>query len=364
MEFKYVPSFNECQKLVNENECFIRKDEIIDNNSISTFAYRIATLEDFNKKGARNLRGITFETNTKKLLALPFHKFWNLNENEYVKKENVENKKIIRVTEKYDGSLIYFFKIKNKLCCKTKLNSFSEQSEWAMNIVDNNPELKESIIDLIDKKYTPLFELISPRNQIVIFYTNEELRYICSRNMKDGTYLFDNFVGIKPVDNYPWDNIETIQNIIQNYYGHEGFVVTFENQDMIKLKTKEYLNLHKIRENILNEKALVELILYEQLDDIRSTLFSADSNMLEYIDKMENQVIKKYNHYIDVVEKYYNKNKNLTRKEYAIKAKKELNDIEFALAMEMFVKEKIDEEKFKERFLTKKLWKEGDDFYE
>lgn len=357
MEFKYIPSFDECQKLVNENECFIRKDEIIDNdNSITTFGYRIATLEDFNKKGARNLRGITFDTNTKKLLALPFHKFWNLNENEYVRKENIENKKIIRVTEKYDGSLIYFFKIKDKFYCKTKFNAFSEQSQWAMDIVNKNPELKRSIINLIDENYTPLFELISPRNQIVIFYPNEELRYICSRNMKDGSYLFDNFVGIKPVDNYPWDNINTIQNIIQNYYGHEGFVVTFEDQDMIKLKTKEYLDLHKIKENILNEKTLVELILHEQLDDIRSTLFAADSNMLEYISEMEKEVIEKYNHYIRIAEIYYHENKNLTRKEYAIKAKKELDNVEFPLAMEMFAKGRIDEERFKEKFVLKKLY--------
>lgn len=356
MDFRYVPSYGECVDIVVNNPCFIKKDEIVDGIPITTFAYRLATAEDFCCKGARNLRGITFREDTKEILALPLHKFWNLGENQCTEINTVRNKNILRVTEKYDGSLVYFFMINGELCCKTKLNSFSEQAIIAMDIVEENDVLKKSIIELIQNGYTPMFEYISPQNQIVIKYDDEDLKYIGARNMTDGTYDFDPIEGSDPVETFNLDNIDEVINIAKDYSGHEGFVVVFDDHDMVKIKTSEYFKLHKIRENILNESVLAELILNENLDDIKYTLFSSESDLLNYIECFEKKVVDRYNQLINAAQRYYETYRHLDRKTYAITAQQELDRTSFGLAMELYAKGSIDEKNFKQFFLAKKLW--------
>ena len=357
MNFKYVPSYDECLNIIKDNSAFIVKREIVDNIPIASFAYRLALIGDFVKyNGARNLRGITFREDTGEIIALPLHKFWNLNENEYTQLDKLQNKNILRVTEKYDGSLVYFFMLNNKLYCKTKLNSFAEQANWAMNIVNNNKILKSSIIELIKNNYTPMFELISPRNQVVIPYTEEKLKYIGARNMINGTYNFNYIEGCDPVAEISIDDINVIVNTVKNYYGHEGFVVVFNDHDMIKIKNEEYLKLHRVKSNILNENTVARLALDEELDDIKNSLFSAELDILEYVCDLEKKVLNSYNNFIRNARKFYELNKNLTRKDYAIKAQNELDRTSFGLSMELYVNGTINEDKFKEIFINKKLW--------
>jgi len=357
MDFKYIPSYDECIDIINSNPGFVMKEEIIHGIPIVSFTYRLALIDDFKAyRGARNLRGITFRGDTKELIALPLHKFWNLNENEYTQLDVIKNKKILRVTEKYDGSLVYFFMLGSRLYCKTKFNSAADQAYWAMNIVECDPTLKNSIIKLIKNNYTPIFELISPRNQVVIPYTDEKLKYICARSMVDGTYDFNYIEGCDLVGEFCLDDVNNIINTVKNFYGHEGFVVVFDDQDMVKVKNEEYLKLHKIKSNILNENTVARLALDEELDDIKNSLFSAELDILEYVCNLEKKVFNSYNNFIRNAQKFYELNKNLTRKDYAIKAQNELDRTSFGLSMELYVNGTINEDKFKEIFINKKLW--------
>jgi len=357
MDFKYIPSYDECIDIVNSNSAFVMKEEIIRGIPIVSFTYRLALVDDFKAyKGTRNLRGITFRGDTKELIALPLHKFWNLNENEYTQLDVIKNKKILHVTEKYDGSLVYFFMLGSRLYCKTKFNSAADQAYWAMNIVECNSTLKNSIIKLIKNNYTPIFELISPRNQVVIPYTEEKLKYICSRSMADGTYNFDYVEGCDPVGEFYLDDVNSIISTVKNFYGHEGLVVVFDDHDMIKIKNEEYLKLHKIKSNILNESTIANLVLNNKLDDIKDYLFSSDLNMIEYVCSLEKKIIDSYNNFIQSAQIFYNIYKDMPRKDYAIKAQNELDRTSFGLAMELYSNGTINEDTFKERFINKKLW--------
>ncbi len=357
MDFKYIPSYDECIDIINSNPGFVMKEEIIHGIPIISFTYRLALVDDFKAyRGARNLRGITFRGDTKELIALPLHKFWNLNENEYTQLDVIKNKKILRVTEKYDGSLVYFFMLGNRLYCKTKFNSAADQAYWAMNIVESDSTLKNSIIKLIKNNCTPIFELISPRNQVVIPYTDEKLKYICARSMVDGTYNFDYIKGCDPVGEFCLDDVNSIISTVKNYYGHEGLVVVFDDHDMIKIKNEEYLKLHKIKSNILNESTIANLVLNNKLDDIKDYLLSSDSNMIEYVCSLEKKIIDSYNNFIQSAQIFYNIYKDMPRKDYAIKAQNELDRTSFGLAMELYSNGTINEDTFKERFINKKLW--------
>ena len=357
MDFKYIPTYEECLSIADSSASFVAKREELDGVPIVSFAYRLILLEDFAKfKGARNLRGITFREDTGELVALPFHKFWGLNENEYTQLDRVKCKGILRVTEKYDGSLVYFFMLSGKLYCKTKLNSFSEQAARAMSIVEENRALRDSIVELIRGSYTPLFEYIAPTNQVVIPYAEERLKYICSRSMKDGTYNFDYFEGCDPVDTLLLESLDSVVSMVKDYRGHEGLVVVFKDHDMVKVKTEEYIQLHKVASNILNESTLAYLILTESLDDAKNTLLSANSNLLEYVSSFERKVVNSYNKFVKAAENFYKLNRELTRKDYAVKAQAELDQTSFGLAMELYSKGKVDESKFREKFVNKKLW--------
>lgn len=356
MDFKNIPTYDECMALVKSKESFIVKKEIVDHVHVATFSYRLASYSDFMRPKARNLRGIMFREDTKELLAIPLHKFWNLDENPVSEFSVLKDKKIFRVTEKYDGSLIYFYMLNGVLHAKTKMNCYAEQADWSMDIVNKNPELKSAIIKAINDKFTPMFELVSPRNQIVIMYTKEELRYIGKRSMIDGSYNFDNMEGVLPVDYFTMDSLESVVNVVQKYDGHEGFVITFEDGDMIKIKTDEYYNLHHLRDGVLNENCLVDMILNEKFDDAKK-VFSNDPNLLKYISEVETLVVNLYNHYISSATKFYEDNIDLDRKGFAVKAKSVLDPTVFGLVMSLYVHGKIDEAKFKTKFISDRMWK-------
>ena len=61
----------------------------------------------------------------------------------------------------------------NELYCRTQNSMSSSQAIKAMNLVNNNPKLKDNIIDSIKRDYTPLFEYVAPDNNIVVNYSKE-----------------------------------------------------------------------------------------------------------------------------------------------------------------------------------------------
>lgn len=359
ISFKNIPTIENCYSFLGTG-AFISKEENIDGTDIVTFSYRLANYGDFNVEFARNLRGITFNKKTGEILTLPFHKFFNFNECPFSEFENIKNKKIVKVREKADGSLIQFFMINNNLYSKTKMTCFSEQSAWAMEIINRNENLKKEIVNKIQAGFTPLFEFVSPRNRIVISYSIEELIYLGSRNNSTGEYDFTPLENCKNIYCYDVkEDINEVAEIVNNFEDKEGVVVVFEDGDMVKIKTKDYILLHKTKDNVLNENSLVELIITEKLDDIKS-LFSEDENMIKYVNSMEQIVKTEYNYYINEAEKFYFSNKNLSRKDFAIKGQKELNKAIFSLAINLYAKNEIDYAKYNYKFISDKLWKKED----
>lgn len=358
---KNIPSYQDCIELVNNNDVFISKDEDINGTVITTFTYRYANYGDFQKKYARNIRGIVFNKKTKEILALPFHKFFNYGEIPNVQNIIDENG-VKRITVKADGSLIYFFMIDDKLYAKTKFNSFSVQSEYAIQIVNNNKKLKENIIRLIKESKTPLFEFVSPRNRIVIQYNKEQLIYLGSRNMITGDYDFRTIPDIDNIEYYLFNtrDIDIGISNINNISDLEGVVITLNNDDMIKIKTENYLNSHYLVNGIFNERNLASLLINDEIDDIISK-FADDDNILSFIEQTKKKVLPVYNNYIYLSKLFYDNNKDLDRKDYAIKLQATYTDKNiFGLAMSYYlgVSEEEAENKFKEKFISKKLWEE------
>lgn len=352
-----IPTFDQAMELVNSNESFMYKDEQLDDNVlIRTFHYSLASYSDFCLPYSWNMRGIVFDLNTKEIVALPFEKFFNYKENPFTMDDYIKDKKIIRIMEKYDGSLVYFYMINNILYCRTKLNAFSEQAKFAMEIVNKDENLRKCIEVEIELGFTPMFEFISPRNQIVVAYDKEQLKYLCSRNMYNGNYVFKNFFEKYMAKQYTFNGIDEINDSIKTdtFENKEGLVIVFDDFQMMKIKTEDYYNKHHLRDNVLNEKCLVAMILDGKSDDAKA-VFANDVELTKYINEIENKVMNKYNTIMSEMRTFYEENKDLDRKSFAMKAKKELNNIIFHLVMGKYTN-KFNEDNFKEKFVSDKLW--------
>lgn len=60
----------------------------------------------------------------------------------------------------------------------------------------------------------------------------------------------------------------------------EGFVIRWVDGHRVKIKAHEYIQIHKAKEAILQDRNIVELILEEHLDDIKAHLPVGDRNRL------------------------------------------------------------------------------------
>lgn len=82
------------------------------------------------------------------------------------------------------------------------------------------------------------------------------------------------------------------------------------------------------------------------------TLFHDDKLAIKMIEEMEVFVEGKYNHMVDVVERFYERNKHMERKEFAILGQEELERSHFGLAMMKYTGKEVDYKGF-----MKKNWK-------
>lgn len=331
----YLPTLEECEYHVNHNESFYRNDMVVNGYNVKIFNYRLAQFNDFyvdSDINAFELRGITFIQNEngswERFPALT--KFFNLNQNQGWMKEDVINKKVVRVQDKADGSLTQFVHFPDgTVLPKTKQSFDNEQCIAAKRIYDNNENLRRLILDSYVKGYTVLFEYVSPFNQIVIPYENSELRIIQIRNSATGEYLstLDMMAiaasyDVSMVEDFfvKENTIEKLLELKETVEGVEGWVVTLEDGQMLKIKTQWYLDRHGLISEI-RENDIIAAVVNEEIDDIITVV---TGEKLIQINNISEIVIKKFNElvieYKDLRWKYFNLY-NEDRKKFAIENK-------------------------------------------
>lgn len=294
----YLPTYEMCQNICEStnNTVFYEQKNFIDGYQVSVFNYRLATYADFEKYNGFELRGITFVFNEDGSLFGRFpllEKFFNLNENESTVLELVKDHKIKSVREKADGSIINFIKLPNqRILAKSKTSFDSEQALMAQQIFESNPYVNKLVTDWLSQGITPIFELISPKNRIVINYDSTELILLSLRD-KDGNYLDLSNVELPTCKTYGYtlDEMLELRTHLEN---SEGWIVEFESGQKIKIKTEWYLSLHHILTDYSKrEDYLIEMILEEKLDDIISNL-EVESESYQFIKRIENITNQKF----------------------------------------------------------------------
>ena len=249
-------------------------------------------IERYDAMARRECRGIIFDSKTGDIIRRPFHKFFNVNEREETQDHVIDLSRPHAILEKLDGSMIAPFIVNGQMIWGTKMGA-TDVAKPVEEFVNAYPAYIEFAKWVIECGYTPIFEWCSRKQRIVLDYKEDWLILTAARNMNTGEYrsykwMTDVTVGYGIPVVRQWEiGIEMDNHTMRSFVDYvrdledlEGFVVRFDNGHMLKLKCHWYLQIHKAKEAILQDRNIVELILEEHLDDVKAHLPAEDRDRL------------------------------------------------------------------------------------
>lgn len=232
----------------------------------------------------RECRGLKFDRETGRIIARPYHKFFNVNEREETAVAGLDLAQPHRILEKLDGSMIHAVPVGNQYRFCTKMG-ITDVSMGAEAFVARNPNIYQLVKDLHGMGLTVIFEWCSPQQRIVIDYHHDQLIITAVRENVSGYYwTYDQLravgeeYGVPVVGAFP-GTIENMQALIDHTRGLdgvEGYVVRWDDGHMTKIKADHYVLLHRTKDQIRQEKNVIEIIVNEKSDDLKPMLDAAD----------------------------------------------------------------------------------------
>ena len=220
---------------------------------------------DFADPIVQEARGIIIDLETLNVVCWPFRKFGNYNES-YADKIDWNT---ARVQDKIDGSIIklwwnrmtgkWQFSTNGTINADTALANQMTQ-ETFLDIIRKADNYNEIILRLpiFNKDYTFIFELVSPETQVVVKYSKPHLYHIGTRNNIIGQEI-DSDIGIERPKEYQLKSLDDCVNAAAELnksddgqvhrVKKEGFVVVDGNWNRIKIKSPDYLMLHRMSSN-------------------------------------------------------------------------------------------------------------------
>lgn len=342
--------YNDLCALVSEDSHFgfVLRDIKLDDKIYRVFDYGLVSWSDFQKPNAVNCRGTMFDITDKNnptLVCLPPPKFFNYEEGQIDHTKH----KVGSVMQKLDGSLISTYRHQGQIRCKSKGHILSDQAQRATALLRSAQysELKENCEKLAIDGYTVNFEYTAPNNIIVIVYAKESLSVLSVRDNKTGELFFAENIEKK----FPWANgilsnlvqfttssatgytakeqQEFVDKIRQETTG-EGYVFEIIGDDasdryLVKGKNLKYVSLHHAKDSIRAPSKLLECVIQGHSDDLR-VLCAGDQAMIDLIEKAEQDAAPVINQLKHISQTFYETNKHLSRKDYAILARATFKD--------------------------------------
>ena len=246
----YIPTYEECLEIVNESPdmYFYERKYSIDYYQLSVFGYRHAKYNNFilpviDKPhiNALEMKGITyvFDDDGSYRHYLLLHKFWEMDQYDHSKYDQYKDKLIKNVTIKEDGFLISFLPLPSGEIISFAKHGFYEDTNIEANKYLENLNYNRFIKNCLDSGVQPIFEYVR-KNAMIVEYDKNDLVLLKLRDNFTGKYLdikdFDT-TGISIVTEVH-KSFSEILDMIENTENLEGWVVHFEDDDMLKVKTK------------------------------------------------------------------------------------------------------------------------------
>lgn len=272
----------------------------------------------------RECRGLIFDLDGN-IINRRFHKFFNVNERDETRFENVDLTKPHVILEKLDGSMVSPCYVKGHIRWMTKMG-ITDTSMEAEAFVATRPEYTQIAADLLDLGWTPIFEWCSNKNRIVLAYPEDRLVLTAVRSFSGGHYYsYRDLEGI--ARNYNVDLVKAydyksadILDIVRAMEDAEGVVIRFDDGHMLKVKADWYVLRHKSKDAITREKNVLDFVVNEKVDDVLPFLQAEDqAQLLQFQDKFWKGLHVMAEMYID-----YAKSLRMDRKEWALNKLPEL----------------------------------------
>jgi len=259
-------------------------------------------------------RGLVLCPKKEKVVALTYPKFFNYGEcSPYIPNES------FITTGKMDGSLgiIYFWN--NEWQVNTRGSFQSEQAIWAKNWLNKNINKT-----MLKPGVTYLVEIIYKENKIVIPYDYEGLVYLTSYSEKgyepvdyDGlSKIFMKKAGFLLTTVHSYQSIEEMVEIAGKLpYTDEGFVIRFESGYRIKIKSDDYVRIHRLISNVK------PLFIWECMingDDLKKIRTELPEEMLSDFDQIYNILKNKFYDIIEEVDDTYGELSHLSDKDLGL----------------------------------------------
>jgi RNA ligase len=224
----------------------------------------------FSKPMTLECRGLKFSKDGK-LIARPFHKFFNLGERE--PPTGIDWTRPHVVMSKLDGSMVHPCRLNGELVFMTRMG-VTDQARAALRHADE--KVLRLAADMDDAGATAIFEFTSPENRVVIAYDKPALTLLAAREKRSGRYLTSAELQ-EVADRYDAPMVETttldvstmrhVQEV-RRQEGIEGYVIAFEDGHRLKLKTSYYALRHKALSGLAHEKNVLAWVAEDALDDV------------------------------------------------------------------------------------------------
>ena len=241
---------------------------------------------DMSNEIVQECRGIILRNinNKYEIASMRFTKFFNYGQEQAAKLEFP-----CEASQKIDGSLIgVWYDEMTGWHVSTSGNIDAEDAPINISNINNYRELfniawGDLDLNILDKKNTYMFELVSPYTRIIVPYNETKLYLLAIRNnetLKEisrselpiiAKQLFGNKIEVPK--SFLCNNIEEVQNAVnkltEDNEHYEGFVLCDKYFNRVKMKSSTYMDLFFIKgEGIFSDKKILQLILDEQDDDI------------------------------------------------------------------------------------------------
>lgn len=287
-EFPYITNITDVLPAIEGRDEFV----VAVKEGYTVINYNVMMADTFDCDIRRECRGIIFDTESGEILRRPYHKFFNVNEREETQDNVVDLSQSHAILEKLDGSMIAPFVVNDRMIWGTKMGA-TEVAEPVEDFVLLHENYSQFARFLIRRGYTPIFEWCSRKQRIVLDYKEDQLILTAIRDLTTGRYMSWDLV-TNTADLYfipvvgKWETgvdmdnktMSSFVNYVRDLEDVEGFVVRFSDGHMIKLKCDWYVQIHKAKEKILQDRNIVELILDDKLDDVKAHLPQEDRDRL------------------------------------------------------------------------------------
>lgn len=278
--------------------------EVVNGEELTIVCYMVGENDLWTQPLATECRGIVFNSNGD-CVCRPFHKFFNVGENEFTQVANV-SKMSLEVLEKRDGSMLTPVLVGGEIFWKTKKSFVSEVAvEAATNVPEN---VKAFSVWLLERNLTPIFEYTSPFNKVVLNYGNDpKFVLLAVRHNTTGQYQNHNTLAV-------WAdcfNVEVIQKFdltlqeclqqVETLENFEGWCLRdVETGFYVKVKTSWYLRNHRAQTE-LRVRDVADMVIDETLDDIKAAL-TLDGFDLTPIETIEHDVVSQLSYLRETTE--------------------------------------------------------------